>query len=182
MGENKDLIEVLEGYDIEIVPQSNVLNIVGIFNEDMLQMVYDFVNNLDEENNEPIKINITSEGGSADILNAIIDLLKSTNRELHATVHGYAYSSALGLLCACDKRKMGKLSKLMYHNCIYSIEGGLQAHKDVLEDSIKIQEEYDNLILNVAKGITKEDLSKHKYRDWFINRDTAIDLGLINVQ
>ncbi|MGL4801906.1 MAG: ATP-dependent Clp protease proteolytic subunit [Cetobacterium sp.] len=180
MGETKDLMEVLEGYDIEVIPTSNTLNIVGNFNEDMLQMVYGFVNNLDEESDEPIKINITSEGGSADVLNAIIDLLRSTNRQLHATVHGYAYSSALGLFCACHKRKMGDLAKLLYHNCIYTIEGGLQHHKDALEDSLRIQDEYDKLILAVTNGVTKEDLSQHKYRDWIINKSEAINLGIVN--
>lgn len=182
--ETKDIREVVglpEGYEIEILEEGNILNIIGVFDEDMLRMVYTFVNNLDEENDEPIQINITSEGGSSDILNAVIDLLKSTGRELHATVHGYAYSSALGLFCVCDKRSMGKLSRLLYHNCLYSMDGGLQYHKDALEDSMSIQDVYDDMILSVAKGITKEDLSQHKYRDWIINRDKAIELGIVNV-
>lgn len=182
--ETKDIIKELdlpEGYELELLEENNVLNIIGEFNEEMLQMVYGFVNNLDVESEDPIRINITSEGGSSDVLNAIIDLLKSTDRELWATVHGYAYSSALGLFCACDRRSMGKLSRLLYHNCLYSMEGGLQYHKDALEDSITVQDGYDNLILNVAKGITKEDLSQHKYRDWIITRNMAIELGIINV-
>lgn len=179
MENTEELSQVLEGYEVELIRENNVLNIIGMFDEDMVNMVYEFINNL-ADSDKPIQINISSRGGETEALFAIIDALKSTGRQLHGRVNGYAYSSALGLLCVCDKRSMGDMSTLMYHTCSYACESTLEGHKQYLKETEKIQRMYDNLIIN-ASNLTQKDLNKYKNKDWYIDKEDAIKLGIINI-
>lgn len=166
------------------------LNIVGSFNEDMVKYVRAFANNLwyyEGDENRPLYINISSRGGEADCLFAILDILdecvENWGCKLIANGNGYMYSCAGILFLYCQERHMGKMSEIMLHQILYGINGNLSDHTQELKRTQKLQKKIDKLITEHSP-ITQRQLRKW-YKDEgdkFIDYEEAMKLGLLTVE
>lgn len=169
---------------------AKTLNITGNFDENMVKYVRAFVNNLwyyEADEKRPLYINISSRGGEADVLFAILDMLDSCKEEWGCKIitncDGYAQSCGFILFCYGDERYMGQWSELMCHPISYRMNGFIQEHEEELRRSKKIQNKIDNII-TTHTPLTQKQLNKW-YRagyDKFIDRDEALKLGLLTVE
>ena len=169
---------------------AKTLNIMGNFDENMVKYVRAFVNNLwyyEADEKRPLYINISSRGGEADALFAILDMLDSCKEEwgckIITTCDGYAQSCGFILFCYGDERYMGQWRELMCHPISYRMNGFIQEHEEELKRSRKIQNKIDKII-TTHTPLTQKQLNKW-YRtgyDKFIDRDEALKLGLLTVE
>lgn len=171
-----------------IIEQINhkTLNIVGAFDEKMIAYVREFANNLwyyEQDPTRPLYINISSHGGYASALLAILDILQDLKNEWNCTIitncSGYAESCGFILWCFGDIREMGEFGELMVHEIAYNYDDKISGHQRELKRTKKMQDKINKIIM-MKTPINKKQLCKfYKEGDKFIDREEALKLGLI---
>lgn len=162
------------------------LSIVGTFDTKMVSYVKTFVDNLwyyEDDDKRPLFVDISSHGGFASDLMAILDLLDKAKKmwdcKIITRCVGYAESCGFILWCFGDEREMGEYSSLMCHKISYGMNGSLDDHESEFKRSKKVQEKIDKIIMKKT-NITKKMLNKwYASGDKFIDYDEALELGLI---
>ena len=190
--EEKQEMEMNERDLMELVTEeinSKTLNLVGGFNSEMVAYVRNFANQLwyfEGDEYRPLYINISSHGGYASDLLAILDILDDLKREWDCTIitncSGYAESCGFILWCFGDEREMGKYGELMCHQISYGYENNLSGHEKELKRTKKMQAKIDNIIMEKT-GLSKKTLNKwYKEGDHFIDREEALKLGMLTIE
>ena len=162
------------------------LSIVGTFDTKMVSYVKTFVDNLwyyEDDDKRLLFVDISSHGGFASDLMAILDLLDKAKKmwdcKIITRCVGYAESCGFILWCFGDEREMGEYSTLMCHKISYGMNGSLDDHESEFKRSKKVQEKIDKIIIKKT-NITKQMLNKfYKEGDKFIDYEEALKLGLI---
>ena len=186
-GNQKEVVEMDETDLMELVTEelnSKTLNLVGCFDYKMVAYVREFANQLWyslQDDFRPLYINISSHGGFASDLLAILDILEDLKNEWKCTIitncNGYAESCGFLLWCFGDERYMGTYGELMCHQISYNYENNLSGHEQELKRTKKIQEKIDKIIM-AKTGLTKKILNKwYKEGDHFIDKDEALKLN-----
>ena len=108
----------------------------------------------------------------------IIDKLKSQGVKIKAEVQSHAMSAGFFLFMLADERRMNKLGTLLYHeiligNSMKLSDWNLETHR-----MDKIQKALDKLVTDNT-NITQDMLDKYKGKDWYIDYDEAMELGII---
>lgn len=169
--------------------ESKTLNIMGNFDDNMVKYVRQFAGQLwyyEEDDTRPLFINITSHGGQACSLMAILDILESLKEEwgcrIIANVNGYAESCGAVLFCYADERYMNRFSEIMIHQISYGINSTLSDHVVELKRSQYIQDIIDGILCEKTP-LTKKLLKKwYKEGDKFLNKKECEKLGLLTVE
>ena len=177
----RDLMELV----IEEV-NSKTLNLVGHFDYKMVAYVREFANQLwyfENDDFRPLYINISSHGGFASDLLAILDILQDLKDEWGCTIitncNGYAESCGFILWSYGDERYMGKFGEMMCHQISYNYENNLSGHEQELKRTKKMQEKIDRIIMEKT-GLTKKILNKwYREGDHFIDKDEALKLNIL---
>lgn len=162
------------------------LNIVGAFDEKMIAYVREFANNLwyyEQDPTKPLYINISSHGGYASALLAILDILQDMKDlwgcKIITNCSGYAESCGFILWCFGDEREMGEFGELMVHEIAYNYDDKISGHERELKRTKKMQDKINKIIM-MKTPLTKKQLNKfYKEGDKFIDREEALKLGLI---
>lgn len=162
------------------------LNLVGSFDEKMVAYVREFANNLwyyEKDETRPLYINISSHGGFASALLAILDILQDLKNEWDCTIitncNGYAESCGFILWCFGDVREMGEFGELMVHEIAYNYDDKISGHERELKRTKKMQDKINKIIM-MKTHLTKKQLNKwYKEGDKFIDKEEARKLGLI---
>lgn len=162
------------------------LNIVGTFDEKMIAYVREFANGLwyyEQDPNKPLYVNISSHGGYASALLAILDILQDMkdlwNCKIITNCSGYAESCGFILWCFGDEREMGEFGELMVHEIAYNYDDKISGHERELKRTKKMQDKINKIIM-MKTPLTKKQLNKwYKEGDKFIDKEEALKLGLI---
>lgn len=175
----KENLEIFHSSNIHLPSRSILL--AGEVDSDMLKEFLKNVLVLDQ-NNEPITIYISSEGGSVDQGKAIYDLIKSRKSHVRGIVVDEASSSASFILQACDERIMFPNSYIMVHIGEESTGGHPQNKKNwdkKYEHDTKVMEDmYLARIKEKKPRYTRKQLQSLLTFDTILNPKQAIELGL----
>ena len=186
---NEERMEMNERDLMELVMEevnSKTLNLVGCFDFKMVAYVREFANQLwyfEQDETRPLYINISSHGGFASDLLAILDILEDLKDEWGCTIitncNGYAKSCGFILWSFGDERYIGNYGELMCHQISYNYENNLSGHEQELKRTKKLQEKIDRIIMEKT-GLTKKILNKwYKEGDHFIDKDEALKLNIL---
>lgn len=155
--------------------------------EDSVKLCIDQLNtwSRNSPDGEPceIELQISSDGG--DIVSGfkLIDylrLLRGRGHVVTGVVFGYAASMAAVLLCACDNRVMGENSFILLHEGSVSASGDSGHVEDMMSLYNKMKERIVVLLTDRSK-LTPATLKKRwSRRDWWMDADEALDLGLVD--
>lgn len=130
-----------------------------------------------------LKIIINSPGGSVAYGTSIISMIEDLKDMgcLVITIAQFAYSMGFCIWMAGDLRYFGnnKLSTVMHHQCSAGTIGTLTEMQNDI-DEYKKQEVALNEYIAERSNMTLELQEQHKYENWFIRHDEAVELGLIN--
>lgn len=151
---------------------------------DVIWLIYEI--NREDDNRpssvrEPIHILLNSLGGDMYDGFAIIDAMMNSQTPIHVTVLGKAMSMALLIATCADHTKATSRTTFMYHDSSYDLSGKKSYHKQELAEVERMDEMYDDLLINTTK-LTKKQLDKVKNerRDWYITADDALKFGIID--
>lgn len=165
--------EINENLVDEVVDQ---LRSIYLYNKEMLETY------LEPELYESVILNFNSEGGILVGFSQIereINKLKEQGVKIIGEVDGISYSCSFLLMLLCDEITASKFSSFMYHRglCALSYDK-VDNHIDFLSHQQKILDRMDDFIISRTK-ITRDQLEKFKTKEWYIDYDEAIELGII---
>ena len=126
-----------------------------------------------------INLRINSYGGSLFAGLATVDAIRNLKSEVHSYIEGAAASAATLISVVCNKRYIGKYSKMLIHQLSASSYGKYTELEDDMEnnkhlmDTIKaVYKEYTKVPMKKLNEILKHDL-------WFDSK-TCLKLGLVD--
>lgn len=128
---------------------------------------------------EPIKLYISSCGGSIYDMWGLIDIIKTSPTPIYTYCTGYVMSAAFMIFISGHKRFIGEHSTLLYHQLSSRAQGTYQdlieegEERDVLQTQI---ESFVNSHTNIKQS-KLNSVRKNKI-DWYIHADEAIELGI----
>ena len=126
-----------------------------------------------------INLRINSFGGSLFAGLATVDVIRSLNSEVHSYIEGAAASAATIISVACDKRYIGKYSKMLIHQ----LSSGTYGKYNELEDDMENNKHLMNTIKEIYKVYTNVPMKKLnqilKHDLWFDSK-TCLELGLVD--
>lgn len=127
----------------------------------------------------PIKLLITSCGGSIDAGYILIDLIKSSKVPIDTYCIGMCYSMAALIFASGRNRYMLPHSKLMLHQPLISECGGGNADTmKSLSDSLQKKKEEINKFLSEITGKKLKEIEKATGFDNYFSASESIDFGL----
>lgn len=132
---------------------------------------------------EPIEIQFNSPGGSIVDGLALWDFLtkvKAAGHPLTTSSIGYAASMAGILLQAGDVRVMGAESWLLIHEASFGVQGSNGVVEDRVEWIKRIQARFVAILASKSKLKAKTIEQKWSRKDWWIDSDEALELGLVD--
>lgn len=132
------------------------------------------------EDRVDIRLNVYTNGGSADAMLALCDIMEDINKngdilKIHTHLLRKAYSAGFPIwLCGFD-RTISNSGEAMYHDLFYIAFGLKEEHKDMLVRSEVLEDTVDNIIIENFK-ITKDDLDdmRDKRKDRYFSRDELL--------
>ncbi|MCW0953252.1 Clp protease ClpP [Weissella ceti] len=125
---------------------------------------------LANEDSDTVEINLNSGGGEVFAGSEIYNLLRSSDKEIHINITGFAGSAASVIACAGDVVKMSPVSYFMIHN----------AYGSANDDALNVVNEG---ILNayvLRTGLDREKLRTMMQDETYISAGEAIKLGFAN--
>lgn len=188
--EEKQEIEMNETDFLQMVLQemdNKTLDISGDFDIKMVRHVQEFARNLyfyEADENPNIRVNISSNGGEATALFAIISTLNELKElwgcTITTVVKGFAYSAGAVLFLYGDEKEMTETDEIMLHQCLYFAQGSLKDHEDELKRSKKLQKRIDKVI-TTKSNLSQYQLNKlYKKGDAFLDYEDCLKLGIIS--
>ena len=134
-----------------------------------------------EKKHSPFTIEFNSHGGSYEATMGIISNLILCKSQIITDVKGIAYSAAAYLFLCGKVRKMSKVSILMFHDPLLSLdqEESIIQLKNYLDVSVGSYHDLIKLLLKDTK--VSVDTYKEKARpEWYIGAQEALKLGLVH--
>jgi ATP-dependent protease ClpP protease subunit len=128
----------------------------------------------------PIRLHITSNGGSVFAAFRAINCMKSLSVEVHTIVDGYAASAATMISVCGDKRYINKYSNMLIHelrsatswNKMSELEDEVDNMKKIMDQIKDIYVEHTDLTRSELNKLLKRDL------DWDVNK--CLQAGLVD--
>jgi ATP-dependent protease ClpP protease subunit len=128
----------------------------------------------------PIRLHITSDGGSVFAAFRCINCMKSLTVDVHTIVDGYAASAATMISVCGDKRYINKYSNMLIHelrsatswNKMSELEDEVENMKKVMDQIKDIYVEHTNLSRSELSKLLKRDM------DWDVNK--CLQAGLVD--
>jgi ATP-dependent protease ClpP protease subunit len=144
-------------------------------------------NNFDDDNvnyifkiePKPIKLYITSHGGSIYQVFSVIDTIKQITIPVHTIVKGIAASAGTLLSLAGSKRFITKNSYMLIHELRSGSWGKYSFLKDNYDNCTNLMEHIKNYYIENTK-LTKEDLDIQLVKDLTWNATTCLEKGLVD--
>jgi len=192
--EDKDKIVLI---DADALGNEPDMRVVGLFSDveeekvaELVQAIL-YLNELnkaekDEAKKKPIDFYICTNGGSADDMFALYDIIDMVKREteIHTIGVGKVMSAGVLLLAAGTrgKRKIGKHCRVMIHNVIGGNHGSLPNLTNELEAIQTLQDDYVDALVENTK-LTKKTLTKmlNEKVNVYLSAEEAIEVGIADI-
>jgi len=136
-------------------------------------------NNLNIES-PPIRLHITSNGGSVYAAFRAINCMKSLTIPIHTIVDGYAASAATMISVCGDKRYINKYSNMLIHELRSATSWNKMSElEDEVENMKKIMDQIKDIYVDHT-NLTRVELNKLLKRDmdWDVNK--CLQAGLVD--
>lgn len=131
---------------------------------------------------KPIKIYIDSYGGYVYQCFGLLSIMEMSSTPIHTIVTGAAMSCGFMMAIHGHKRFAYKHSTLMYHQVSSGAWGKLKEMQENIEETKRLQEIIEQMTIkktNIQLSTLKDNFEKKK--DWFMDSDTALKNGCIDV-
>ena len=126
-----------------------------------------------------IKLHINSYGGSLFAGLATVDVIRNLKSNVHSIVEGAAASAATIISVACQKRSMGKYSKMLIHQLSSGAYGMYNELEDDMENNTHLMSTIKE-IYKVYTNVPMKKLNEILKRDLWFDSKTCLELGLVD--
>jgi ATP-dependent Clp endopeptidase proteolytic subunit ClpP len=127
----------------------------------------------------PIRLHITSGGGSVIAANSIIDCMEELKVPVHTIVDGYAASAATLISIHGAKRYIKKNASMLIHQVRSGMWGKMSEIDDDYKNMKKIHERIKDMY-EEKTNLTRKDLVKILKHDLDWNAEECLEKGLVD--
>jgi ATP-dependent Clp protease protease subunit len=166
--------------------EPRVVGIFGDIDEERSSMVCASLITFLKSSMEPIEVFVSTNGGSADEMYAIVDTMKylqSLDVEIHNIGIGKIMSAGVMILAAGSKgyRKAGKNTRFMLHALQSGTQGPFPHMKIDMKNFNDMQEKYVR-VLSELTNLSYKELKKivNKRVDTYFTAEEALKMGIID--
>jgi ATP-dependent Clp protease protease subunit len=153
-------------------------NDINEFSLELFQKAFD---ELERTQDKPIKIEISSYGGSVYDMLGMIDRIQSSPCTVVTRGFGKIMSAASFILAAGDERIVGQNSWVMIHQMSSWLRGSLSDLKNELEHCKALEDQMNKLYEKLSKGKTKaKTFEKLCSKDCYLTPEEVLKLGLVD--
>lgn len=148
------------------------------------------INDYDEEQrlediyyrNKPISLFLTTNGGDTDEALAIYDVIKHTKTPVNIYALGRCYSAGFVILLAGEYKLAYPNTNFMFHELSYDPQDNCLTTQEYYTQEFRKTQEKINRIVSQNTNISQEKLKEYfeKGKDWFMNAEEALSLGIID--
>ena len=129
---------------------------------------------------EPIKMIISTNGGSVYDALGLVDMIESCRTPIHTYAYGQIMSAGLALFVAGSKRFCGKYTTFMYHEAstrMYDYGSVINSRANEIS---RLESIFNSILINKTK--LNEKILKKWYndREVYIDANEALKLGIVN--
>ena len=135
---------------------------------------------IEKDNEKPIDIYVNSYGGSVYDGLALCDEIESLDVEVRTHVKGKIMSMALIIFICGDKRIASKRSSFMAHSLSHGTEGKLYETEVDVKEAKRLENELLEILGERSLKDKKYWTRKIRYEDFYFDKDTAIELGMVD--
>ena len=130
---------------------------------------------------KPVKMLITSNGGSINAGLVIFDCMRSCNLHIETYCIGRAFSMATLLCAAGNKRYILPNSSMFLHEPLFhnEINAGVSSFEEVTNNLLKTKHKLDNILSQLTQQPLKT-IEKVTQSDKFFNAEEAVNFGLVD--
>lgn len=136
-----------------------------------------------QDKSSPIKLIISTYGGSVDEMFSLYDVMKYVPCPVHTIAIGKVMSAGVLLVAAGSKgnRLIGKSTRIMVHPISAGMEGTVFTMENELSETRRMQQLMEELLLAETK-MTKAQLAQIMKRghDTYITAKEAVKLGIVD--
>ena len=128
----------------------------------------------------PIRLHLTSNGGSVFAAFRAINCMKSLTVNVHTIVDGYAASAATMISVCGDKRYINKYSNMLIHELRSATSWNKMSElEDEVENMKKIMDQIKDIYVEHT-NLTRVELNKLLKRDMDWNVEKCLQAGLVD--
>ena len=129
------------------------------------------------EDRLPIRLLFFSPGGSSDINNAMIDIIKMSKTKVIGINMGIAQSAGAFIYLACHERYTMPKAGFLFHRGQGGFEG---TYDEIISQVMEYQRQIEELEQYVLENtnIDEETFAENFGTEWFISADEAIKYGI----
>lgn len=131
------------------------------------------------EDRKPIKFFIDSPGGDLETMLAFIGLVEISKTPIWTINAGVAYSAAGLILMSGHKRFALPNSQALIHTGSGQIGGTFDQTTEQMKNYKQMVDKMKNFIISHTK-IDLKLFNKNKSKDWFINTEDQLELGIVD--
>ncbi len=136
-----------------------------------------------QDKSSPIKLIISTYGGSVDEMFSLYDVMKYVPCPIHTIAIGKVMSAGVLLVASGSKgnRLIGKSTRIMIHPISAGMEGTVFTMDNEMAETRRMQQLMEELLLAETK-MTKTQLSQimKKGHDTYITAKEAVKLGIVD--
>lgn len=167
---------------------NRVISLGDINNEnacDTIRRIYEINHedrNKDPDKRDPIKLILTSPGGSVYDGLGIIDAIELSQTPIHMYIHGLAMSMGFAIATCGHYRYASPRTTFMYHECSWGTENEkMQYHEQELIEGKRLWKVYDSIVVANTNIELKTLVKVRKERkEWYLTAEQALELGIID--
>lgn len=161
--------------------KERVIYLTNVINEGSLELIQKAFDEFDKERDKPVKIEISSFGGSVYDMLGIIDRIKASPCHVITRGFGKIMSAATFILAAGDERYIGAHSWVMVHQMSDVVKGTMAEMENDFKHNTRLQRQMYKMyeVLSHEKTSAKR-WAKICEKDYYLSADQVLALGLVD--
>jgi ATP-dependent Clp protease protease subunit len=161
--------------------KERVIYLNDYINQGSLELVQKAFDEFDKEKEKPVKIEISSYGGSVYDMLGIIDRIKASPCQVVTRGFGKIMSAATFILAAGDERFIGAHSWVMVHEMSDVVKGKMSDLRNDMQHNERLQKQLFSMYESLSEGkLTAKKWAKLCEKDHYISASEVLELGLID--
>jgi len=161
--------------------RERVIYLNGDIDEFSLELFQKAFDELEKWPDHPIRIEVSSYGGSVYDMLGMIDRVQSSPCHVITRGFGKIMSAASFILAAGDERILGANSWVMIHQMSDWLKGNLSDLKNELKHCESLEHQMNKLYEKLSKGkATAKTFEKLCSKDCYLSAEEVLKLGLVD--
>jgi ATP-dependent Clp protease, protease subunit len=161
--------------------KERVVYLTDEINEGSLELIQKAFDEFDKEKDKPVKIEISSFGGSVYDMLGIIDRIKASPCRVITRGFGKIMSAATFILAAGDERYVGAHSWVMVHQMSDVVKGTMTEIENDFKHNIQLQRQMYKMYETLSNGKTSaKRWAKICEKDYYLSAEEVLELGLVD--